>query len=448
MRPGDAAYEGARLLYNTRFDGIRPRAIARCTSVEDVQGCVRFAARSSVPLRVRAGGHSYGGWSTGDGLVVDVGPLRGIRVQSGQVTVGAGDRLVDVYAALGAQNVGIPAGSCPTVGLTGLTLGGGIGVLSRAWGLTCDNLLAAEVVTADGAVHVCDERRDPDLFWALRGGGGGNFGIVTSLTLRTRPVGTLAIGFVTWPRSRAATVVRAWQSWIARAPDALWSAVHLDTGDELLVHAVQLGDAAALQAQLDQLIAAIAVTPRGRTVLSRAYGDAMLLEGGCAQRTVSQCHLAGQTADAALERETYAAKSAVVDRPLSDQAIAALIAGIDDLLARSNAGSGAVLIDSLGGAVGRVAADATAFPHRSAFAVIQLIASWDAPGSADATLRWLRDVYGRVRPLVGSGTYVNYSDPDLADWPQAYYGANYARLQRVKAQYDPSGLFTFPQAIA
>ena len=448
MRPGDAAYDGARLLYNTRFDGVRPQAIARCGSVEEVQACVRFAARSGVPLRVRAGGHSYGGWSTGEGLVVDVTRLRGIRIEDGQVTVAAGERLVDVYAALGPRGVGIPAGSCPTVGLAGLTQGGGIGVLTRAWGLTCDNLLSAEVVTADGTVRTCDERREPELFWALRGGGGGNFGIVTSLTLRTRPVGTLAIGFVTWPRSRAAGVIRAWQSWAARAPDELWSTVHVDTGDELLVHAVQLGGAPALQSQLDQLAATIGVGPASHTVLVRGYGDAMLLEGGCAQRTVSQCHLPGQSVDGQLERETYAAKSAVAERALSDQAIAALVAGIEDLRARPNAGSGAILIDALGGAVGRIAGDATAFPHRSAFAVVQLIASWAAPGAADQTQGWLRDVYGRVRPLIGSGAYVNYADPELSDWPNAYYGANLARLRRVKAQYDPSRLFAFPQAIA
>jgi FAD/FMN-containing dehydrogenase len=441
------------VLYNTRFDGIRPQAIARCATPADVQACVRFARRSGVPIVPRAGGHSYGGWSTGPGLVVDLSALRSVEVRGDVATVGAGARLVDVYAAVAGQGRGIAAGSCPTVGFAGLTLGGGLGVLSRAWGLTCDGLRSVDIVTADGTFRTCDDQRDPELFWALRGGGGGNFGIATSFVTATRPAAPLAIGFASWPWSRAAAIIGAWQAWIAALPDAVWSTIHLDAGagpePTLLVHAVALEDAATLQARLDRLAATAGFAPDSRTAFARSYGDAMLVEGGCAQLTLAQCHPAG-TGAGVLGRETYAAKSAVAAGPLSSGAIAAIANGLEGLTSLPNTGAGSVLIDSLGGAIARVAPDATAFPHRSALATLQFLASWDASApaaTADASMAWLRSFYSRVRPLVGLGAYVNYADADLVDWSQAYYGANYARLRRVRSAYDPEGLFAFPQAV-
>jgi len=451
VRPNDPIYDAARVLYNTRFDGVRPQAIARCATAEDVRECVRFARMYGVRLALRSGGHSYGGWSTGAGLVIDVGRMSAIDVQNGRVTVGAGTRLIDLYDAVAARGQGVPAGSCPTVGVTGLTLGGGVGVMSRAWGLTCDDLVAAQVVTADGQVRDCDETRDTDLFWALRGGGG-SFGVVTSLTLRTHPATALAIGFMTWPWSRAATVVSAWQAWMSRAPDALWSTLHLQTGadgPEVTMHAVLTGATAALASRFDTLVTATGA-PSYRETGVRTYRDVMLLEAGCLGRSLEQCHLVGTTPAGVLGRETYAAKSAIAQQPLPDTAIAALVSAITSLAGRAGVGGGAVLLDSLGGAVSRIAPSATAFAHRDAFAVTQLIASWDAAAPAtvaDATQTWLRDLYATARPLIGRGAYVNYADADLTDWEDAYWGANYARLRQVKAKYDPDRLFDFPQAV-
>jgi hypothetical protein len=452
VRSGDPTYDAARLLYNTRFDGVRPLAIARCATVEDVRECVRFARTYRVPLAVRSGGHSYGGWSTGRGLVIDVGRMSAIDVQSGRVTVGAGARLIDLYDAVAVRGQGIPAGSCPTVGVTGLTLGGGFGVLSRAWGLTCDHLVAAQIVTADGRVRDCDDTRDEDLFWALRGGGGGSFGVVTSLTLRTHPSTDLAIGFMSWPWTRATAVVSAWQAWMSGAPDALWSTLHLQTGaqgPEVTMHAVLTGTAADLAARFNTLVAATGV-PSYREQGVRTYRDVMLIEAGCLGRSLSQCHLVGATPDGVLGRETYVAKSAFAQRPLTNEAIAALVDGIAALAGGSGVGGGAVLLDALGGAVSRFAPDATAFPHRDAFAVAQLLGSWGAAAPAavaDATQSWLRDLYARARPLIGRGAYVNYADPELTDWEDAYYGANYARLRQIKAKYDPDRVFDFAQAV-
>ena len=223
IRPSDPTYDARRVLYNTRFDAIRPDAIARCVSVDDVRECVAFAAFTGVPLALRSGGHSYGGWSTGRGLVIDTGPLNAIDVRADRVVVGPGARLIDIYAETARAGAGITGGSCATVGIAGLALGGGIGVMSRVWGLTCDDLLAAEIVTADANILTCDGQREPDLFWALRGGGGGSFGVVTSLMLRTHPASALALGFLSWPWSAAKEVIAAWQEWMRLAPDALWS---------------------------------------------------------------------------------------------------------------------------------------------------------------------------------------------------------------------------------
>jgi FAD/FMN-containing dehydrogenase len=449
IRPGDQRYDGARLLYNTRFDDIRPQAVARCVSADDVKTCVRFARTTGVPLAVRGGGHSYAGWSTGTGLVIDLSQLRTITIGEGQMTAGGGAQLIDVYDAVARRGQGIAGGSCPTVGLVGLALGGGLGVLTRQWGLTCDDMISAQVVTADGEVRTCDERNEPDLFWALRGGGGGSLGVVTSLTMRTHPAQDLALGFMTWPASRASAVISAWSAWMAAAPASLWSTMHLDVGSGgplTAIHSVSTGTTRDMNTAQDELVALIGSAPEYREAGARPYRDVMLLEAGCLTRTVAQCHLGDTTADGLLQRETYAAKSIVADRarlagerPFTDAAVAALV----DVM--RGAPGGAILIDSLGGAVSRVPIDATAFPHRNAFAVLQLIASWQTDGT-DA-IAWLRKAHATLRPLIGNGAYVNYIDPDLANWQDAYWGPNYARLVQVKKRYDPDRVFDFPQAV-
>src|SRR5215469_2673345 len=215
IRPTMPSYMTARQLFNPRFDDVQPMAIAYCASPLDVQHSLAFARRFDLPLACRAGGHSYGGYSTTSGLVVDVTRMKDVSVDvaAGTATVGAGARLIDVYAALATHGLIVPAGSCPTVGIAGLTQGGGLGVLGRKFGLTCDNLLSAQVVVADGRLLTCDAGQESDLFWALRGGGGGNFGVVTSLTFQAHPVTTLSLFTLQWPWSSAATVVDAWQHW-------------------------------------------------------------------------------------------------------------------------------------------------------------------------------------------------------------------------------------------
>ena len=195
IRPDNAQYPVARQLFNPRFDTILPAAIAYCVSPADVQTCLAFVQRFGLPFTPRSGGHSYAGYSASTGLVLDITSMNTVTANAttGLATVGAGARLIDVYSALAQQGLALPAGTCPTVGIAGLTLGGGVGVLGRKFGLTCDNLLSAQVVLANGSILTCDASHNPDLFWALRGGGGGNFGVVTSFTFQAHPVSSLSL---------------------------------------------------------------------------------------------------------------------------------------------------------------------------------------------------------------------------------------------------------------
>ena len=210
VTPGDAGYANGRLVYDTVYDNVRPRAIAYCESTEDVERAVGWAGRHDIRIAARCGGHSYGGYSTTRGVVVDVTRMNRISVGDGVATVGAGTLLIDLYSRLWRRRVTVPGGSCPTVGIAGLALGGGVGLSGRRFGTTADNIRELTIVTADGEALVCSANQNEDLYWACRGGGGGNFGIVSSFVFDTHPVDEVTTYFVEFPWSRAAQVVREW----------------------------------------------------------------------------------------------------------------------------------------------------------------------------------------------------------------------------------------------
>ena len=458
VRPGDAHYATAYQLFDPRFDGVRPAAVAYCETPDDVVACLAFARRFVVPLAIRAGGHSFAGYSTTTGLILDISRMNAISVDAanGNATVGAGARLIDVYAALAPFGLALPAGSCPTVGIAGLTLGGGVGVLGRKLGLTCDSLLAARVVAADGRSLACDADHEPDLFWALRGGGGGNFAVATEFTFHVSPVATLTLATLNWPWSSAAAVVDAWQRWAPQAPDALWSNCLLlssdDTGAEpvVRVNGVYAGGAAPLDALLGQLIGQIGQAPASRFEGSDSMLDAMLVDAGCAGLTVPECHLPTQDPHGQVPRVTAGARSDYFTTLMPRAGVAALVRAIAQRQAGSLLGGGGIGIDAYGGAINRVAADATAFVHRDALFSAQYSANWsvsDPAARIAANKAWLTATWEAMRPYASGGAYQNYIDPDLSDWPTAYYGANLPRLQRVKAAYDPINLFHFAQSI-
>src|SRR6266852_1496308 len=458
VRPDNSQYPVAHQLYNPRFDGILPAAIAYCVSLADVQTCLSFVQCFGLPFTPRSGGHSYAGYSTTTGLVVDITSLNAVKVNAGTggATIGAGARLIDAYAALAQQGFSLPAGSCPTVGIAGLTLGGGVGVLGRKFGLTCDNLLSAQIILANGRVLTCDASHYSDLFWALRGGGGGNFGVVTSFTFQAHAVSSLSLFTLYWPWSSAADVVAAWQNWAPQAPDELWSncvlqsTSHKGSNPIVLVNGVYVGGVTPLNSLLQQLTRQIPATPTSTYVSSASLLDTMLTAAGCYGKTVEQCHLPSQNQHGQLVRDTFSAKSDYFTRPLPRSGITVMVSAVAQCQVSSILGANGIGLDAYGGAINRVPSKATAFVHRSALFSAQYSANWNASNPASvaaANQTWLANTWQEMRPYASGGAYVNYIDPDLPNWQLAYYGANLPRLQHVKAIYDPGNLFHFVQSI-
>jgi FAD/FMN-containing dehydrogenase len=431
-------YVRASELYNTRFDGYRPLAVVYVQSADDVARTIAWARRHGIRIAPRGGGHSYGGYSSvPGGVIVDVNRLASVAPGSGgRATVGAGAKLFDVYTGLAQHGVTIPAGSCPTVGIGGQVLGGGIGFLSRKLGTTSDNLLSLQLVTADGKVRTCSPAENADLYWASRGGGGGNFGIATQYTFRTSPVSTVSTFTAEWRWSQAKAVIAAWQAWAPHAPDELFSVVNLSGNGgspTIRVSGQLVGTPARLHALLGPFVSK--VSPESLVVKPRLYIAAVHYWAGCA----SDCRIqpAGK-----LPRATFAAKSDYVRRPLPPAAAAVIVSAVERAPE-----SGTLLLDSYGGALNRVPKAASAFVHRDMLCSLQYLSYWGAPGQAAASLAWLRAFSASMRPYVSGESYVNYIDPDLAGRPQAYYGSNLARLVSIKKRFDPANVFRFRQSI-
>ncbi|MFF0146078.1 FAD/FMN-containing dehydrogenase [Amycolatopsis sulphurea] len=434
LRPGDAGYDAARRGFFAMYDR-RPAAVAGCARREDVQACVDFAARQGIPLAARSGGHSYPGYSTvDDGLVADLARLNRIELhEGGQVTIGAGARLGAVYAVLAAAGRALPAGTCPTVGIAGLTLGGGLGVLGRKYGLTCDLLESAELVTADGTCHTVSAASRPELFWALRGGGGGNFGIVTSFTFRTVPAPGLTTFDVQFPPAAAATLFAAWQDWQPRMPDELWADLGLGASAANLGGCF-VGPRTRLTPVLDTLVRQVG-TPLKRAEQERGFLDTMEWFAGCGDLSSASCRPGWDGGGGGVEQRSYVATSRMLRRPAPDPAavVAALTANPDTY----------TIVDGGGGAIAR---GDSAYAHRSALASFQFTQPV-APGGEAAARREI----GRIRDGLGTefGTtgYVNYLDPEMPDWGRAYYGEHLPRLRAIAHRYDPDGVFSFPRAL-
>jgi FAD/FMN-containing dehydrogenase len=445
--PGSAEYESARRSQIARFDGVRPRAVVRCRVAEDVAQALASAREEGLHVALRSGGHCFAGRSSTTGVVIDVSGMDEVLVSDGTVTVGAGARLADVYDVLAAHGCTIAAGCGPTVGIAGLTLGGGLGVLGRSHGLTADQLVAARAVLADGRIVDCDANRHDDLFWALRGAGGGQFAAVTQLVLRTIPAPD-ATGFhLVWPWTAGASVVGAWQAWAPDAPNAIAASLVVrapadsDLPPFVTVFGAVLDQKSAARAALDDFVAGVGAAPTKAIFAPGRYREI--------KRDLAEYDIwSGERQPVEREPGHSYSKSEFVRGELPGDMVAELLARFAD--GRRQQQARVLDFTPWAGAYNRVPADATSFAHRAERFLLKQEVVVDAGASEaerQAARSWLSRSWALVHECGSGGVYPNFPDPELEDWGRAYHGANLDRLGRVKATYDPDNVFRFEQSI-
>jgi FAD/FMN-containing dehydrogenase len=456
--PGDPQYDAARQEFNNFFNRF-PLVIVFAQQTQDVVNAVRWARDRDVPIRMRSGRHNYEGLSVVDaGIVIDVSEMKQVEVdhKRGTATVQTGLRDFALYETLGAEGLVVPGGLCPTTGVAGLTLGGGASALARPWGLTIDHLLELEMVDADGRVLHASADHNADLFWASRGGGGGNFGICTSFRFRTHPIDTVAYANIGWDLRDLEPVLRAWQEYTVPGADErftpllsiingsqplqslfpgmqtlqaqLQSKVPNQPSQEvfpLFMQGVFLGSAAQLHHLLEPLLRA--GSPRQVIIAEIPWLEAVVRIAATQPGSP----------------EPFKSTGPFIHHRLPDIAVATIRRFIDE---PPTANVVSVFFHGLGGAVARVPSRATAYYYRRALSNINPWTTWSSPDGAAPGIRWVEDLARAMRPFT-RGVYVNTPDLSIKNWPKAYYGNNFDRLTRVKRRYDPENVFHFPQSI-
>jgi FAD/FMN-containing dehydrogenase len=430
LRPGNEGFDAARVVWNAMIDR-RPAAIARCRSVDDVQSAIRFARDNDLPIAIRGGGHNAAGLAVCDGgLVIDLRGMRDVVVDPTARTARAGGGATwgDFDTAAAAHGLATTGGLVSTTGIAGLTLGGGLGWLMRSYGMACDNLIGAEVVTADGQVVHASASENPDLFWALRGGGG-NFGVVTTFEFQLHKVSTVLGGALFYPLARARDVLRFYRDFVRTAPDAL------------------------------TVFAAMMHSPDGHPVCAMAMCyNGPVDEGERAIKAIRdfEAPIAGEVGPipyTALQTMLDAAFPGGLQVHWRSEFLAsipdALIEALVSTYERVPSPLSAILIEQFGGAVHRVAADSTAFDNRDADFNLVIVSRWADPAAAERNVVWARATSDAARPFTNGRVYVNYIGVGEApDRVRAAFGPEkFDRLARVKRQYDPRNVFRINQNI-
>ena len=432
LQPADAGYDEARKVHNGLVDK-RPALIALCAGTADIVDAVHLGRKLGLEIAVRGGGHNVAGRATVDnGLMIDLSRMRGIHVDpkartaraQGGATWGEFNRETQIHG------LAVTGGLISSTGVAGLTLGGGLGWLMCKHGLALDNLISAEIVTAEGKVLQASADENADLFWGIRGGGG-NFGVVSSFEFRLHPVGPVVTGgLVAHPFAKSREVLQYFRSLTQSLPDeftAFSGLVHAPDGSGTKLAAViaaHCGDLAAGEAAMKPL---------------KAFGPPVMdAIGPIPYATLNTILDAGNPKGAL----NYWKSSFLAD--LSDAAIDVMIA----CFAKCPAPLGALLLEHFHGAACRVAVDDTAFPHRAEGYNFLVLAQWMDPAATKACTAWARETYDAMKPFAGPGRYSNYlGDDETADVAAAAYGPNYRRLQKIKAQYDPENIFHLNQNI-
>jgi FAD/FMN-containing dehydrogenase len=444
LTPDDRQYERFRPLFNRRYDAVHPALLVLPDSVEDVRSAITWARTHGVSLRPRGGGHSYLGNSTGTGMVLDLRRLKRVDfVRDGEalVDVGGGARLMQVATALGARDLVLPLGSCASVGVGGFILGGGIGLSSRLLGLGCDRLREVELVTADGRVVRADEQQNPELFWACKGGGGGQLGIVTRMRVAAHPAARVSWFTLQIAWDRAAEALRYWQEWAPAAPRELTSVFQFSSRPGVSCVGQFYGSATELERIVAGFASAAGATP---SFAEGSPQEASLVWAGCEGRHHTECSLPADHRSGVIQRGHYEARGLLFESALPEAAIETILHHIEE---RSRMPlSGWFLLDAWGGAVADVAPAATAFPHRAVRFSGQAIS--DGPLSRRSHRRWIGDFWSAMRRFAGDGMYSNYSFAGLDDWQHALWRDNLPRMLSQKRSWDPDDVFIGEQILA
>ena len=419
--PGEPGYDAARIVHNAGIDR-RPALIARCASASDVMSCVRFAREHDLLVSVRGGGHSIAGKAVADaGLMLDLSGMKGIRVDPAARTVRAEPGLVLGEFDRETQAFGLATtmGVVSRTGIAGLTLGGGLGWLVRKYGLACDNLISADVVTAEGQLLTASATQNADLFWGLRGGGG-NFGVVTSLEYRLHEVGPVLGGAVFHPVKKTREVLGLYREITASSPDELTMQVATmtlpDVGQVAGIAACYCGRIEDGEGLLKPL---------------RTFGSPVLDLFAPMAYTQLQSML-----DPFFPPGRYAYTKANFLQDLTPEAIDAFA---QYAAAPSPYTSG--VLEHLGGAFSRLPSTETAFPHRNYPYNFSIWSNWVNPGDSEKNIRWSREFWDTMRPFMGKGAYVNYLEDEADPQAREAYGPNYEALVALKHKYDPTNFF-------
>lgn len=434
IRPRQSGYDRLALSNNLRYRFVLPAGIALCADAKDVSTAILWARKHGVPLVARSGGHSYAGYSATTGLLIDVTMMRSFAFdrRTGIAKLGGGSRNADVFARLPSLGVAITHGRCPGVGIAGLVLGGGIGFNMRGHGLTCDQLVETEMVAADGAVLKIDATQNPDLYWACRGAGGGNYGINTSFAFQTFPVGSLTVYNLAWDE-RPHDVFAALVAALERAPATVGCKVtaEVKAGSQRNIQIQLIGQIAGTKAELlDILQPAYVVAKPWGNIDETAYWQG--------QRNIGE---AGEPA-------CYHERSRFFNQPFDDRAVATVF----EWMAKQpgEIPSRRFSVFQTGMRVNAAAPAATAFVHRASHWLSTIALTWQELTPADmvqSNLTWQTNFYDAIVPIAKGGAYQNFIDPALDSWKTAYYAANLPRLESIKRRIDPDRVFRFPEAI-
>jgi len=416
-------YDAARLIFNRAFD-LHPALIVRCASTPDVARSLDFAQKHNLRVAVRGGGHSRLGYGMCDGgVVIDISGMKRIEVDAGKrvARAEAGALVRDLDEATQRFGLATTSGGCPTVGIAGLTLGGGEGRLDTKYGLACDNLLSAQVVTVDGKLVEASQKSNPDLFWAIRGGGG-NFGVVTELEYELHPVGQVLAGELTYPAGRIPELLHSFARFLEGAPDEMHALAQLlpsERGRKLTIEVVHCGD------------------PRTGNELVRPLRTLNPQEDKI--RVTS--YLEAQAAGGFLLAPVAHFQTNLIVRELSHPIIAALSTAINDAPARCK-----VIILTLRGAISRVSVSDTAFALRQPGYEIDMAGAWSTLDEKAEVVKWVRATRDSLQPFA-HGVYVNQLGDTSDELVRAAYGPNYARLVEIKKKYDPNNVLRLNQNI-